>query len=121
GVVAAAVLVSLAIIGAGLTEIPIVHGQSLQAGSVTGRVRITARVRGSALSANTYPSRTVTVQAPPRIPELRSVVIYLKDVVYRGTPPAVRRQIRQEHESFVPRVVAITRGSTVDFPNGDAY
>jgi len=52
---------------------------------------------------------------------LRSVVVYLKDVAYHGTPSPMRRQIRQEHESFVPRVVAITRGSTVDFPNGDPY
>jgi hypothetical protein len=30
-------------------------------------------------------------------------------------------QIRQENESFSPRVVAITRGSTIDFPNVDPY
>ena len=27
----------------------------------------------------------------------------------------------QQGETFVPRVVAITRGSTVDFPNGDPF
>jgi hypothetical protein len=33
----------------------------------------------------------------------------------------MRRQIRQQGESFMPRVVAITRGSFVDFPNGDPF
>jgi plastocyanin len=121
GMVAAGIVVWLAIPGSASKEAPIPRGQTSQTGSITGRVKITARVRGAALPANTYPSRTVTVQEPPRTPELRNVVVYLKDVAYRGTPPAMRRQIRQEHESFVPRVVAITRGSTVDFPNGDAY
>src|SRR5207253_5360272 len=49
------------------------------------------------------------------------VVVYLKNVGYPGALPAMRRQIRQEHESFLPRVVAITRGSTIDFPNGDPF
>ena len=35
--------------------------------------------------------------------------------------PAGRARIVQENETFVPRVVAITRGSTVDFPNGDPF
>jgi len=51
--------------------------------------------------------------------ELRNVVVYLKNVPYRGALPVTRHQIRQEHESFVPRVTVITRGSVVDFPNGD--
>ena len=29
------------------------------------------------------------------------------------------REIVQEHEAFVPRVAAVTRGSTVSFPNAD--
>ena len=35
--------------------------------------------------------------------------------------PLKGAQIRQEGETFVPRVVAITRGSSVIFPNGDPF
>jgi hypothetical protein len=31
----------------------------------------------------------------------------------------LRRQLRQSHEAFIPHVVAITTGSTVEFPNDD--
>ncbi len=33
----------------------------------------------------------------------------------------MRAQMRQENEGFVPRLVAITRGSTVEFPNADPF
>jgi len=33
----------------------------------------------------------------------------------------MRRSIVQRGESFIPRVTAITRGSTVEFPNFDPY
>jgi hypothetical protein len=41
--------------------------------------------------------------------------------VYRGPLPAKRAELRQEHETFIPHTVAITRGSSVDFPNGDPF
>src|SRR5262249_1302692 len=50
-----------------------------------------------------------------------NVVVYLKNVPFHGTLPATHRQIRQEGEAFVPPVVAITKGSIVDFPNGDPF
>jgi plastocyanin len=52
---------------------------------------------------------------------MRSVVVYLKGATPTGALPIVRAQIRQENESFSPRVVAVTRGSTIDFPNFDPY
>jgi plastocyanin len=115
-----ALVAALAILRPALPDAP-VRAQTGSTGTIAGRVTITSRIRGSALPAATYPSRSVTLPAPSHVPELRSVVVYLKDVANHGTPPPMRRQIRQEHESFVPRVVAITRGSTVDFPNGDPY
>ena len=33
--------------------------------------------------------------------------------------PPVKGELRQEHETFLPHVLGITRGSTVDFPNDD--
>lgn len=111
-----------AFLGALLTVAqPAMRGQAPPAGSVAGRVRITARVRGAALSTNVYAARSVTVPESTSVPEMRSVVVYLKDASFRGALPVMRRQIRQDHEAFVPRVVAITRGSTVDFPNSDPF
>jgi hypothetical protein len=95
-------------------------GQTPETGSVTGHLKLT-RVRGTPLPSNVYQPRAVTRHAPPPRPEIRNVVVYLKDVAFRGTLPVSREVIRQEDESFVPRVVAITRGSTVEFPNGDPF
>jgi plastocyanin len=88
---------------------------------VVGHVTLTTRMRGIPIGTNAYASRGVAVQAAPASPEMRSVVLYLKGVSVTGPLTLARVQIRQEHESFSPRVVAITRGSTVDFPNFDPY
>jgi len=100
---------------------PVMRGQAPSAGSIAGRVKLTARTKGVGLPTNAYSPRNVSLPAPSVLPEMRNVVVYLKDAAYAGALPAMRRQIRQEHESFVPRVVAITRGSTIDFPNGDPF
>jgi hypothetical protein len=55
------------------------------------------------------------------MPEIRNVIVYLKGVTFPGTLPISHQEIRQENESFIPRVLAITRGSSVDFPNGDPF
>jgi plastocyanin len=97
-------------------------GRAASAGSISGRVVLTARVRGAALPTNAYLPRAVSLPAAStNQPELRNVVVYLKNAPYAGVLPAMHRQIRQEHEAFVPRVVAVTRGSIVDFPNGDPF
>jgi plastocyanin len=95
-------------------------GQTPETGSVTGHIKLT-RVRGTPLPSNVYQPRGVNRHAPPPLPEIRNVVVYLKGAAFSGTLPATREVIRQAGESFVPRVVAITRGSTVEFPNGDPF
>jgi plastocyanin len=113
---AATALVALSIVQAAAMRGPV------SAGSISGRVVLTARVRGVALPTNAYLPRAVSVPAASSDQsELRNVVLYLKGATYAGALPAMHRQIRQEHETFVPRVVAVTRGSVVDFPNGDPF
>lgn len=97
------------------------HGQPSATGEIAGHVTLTSRMRGVPIGTNAYAPRGIPVQTAPPSPEIRSVVLYLKGVAYAGALPPGRAQIRQEHESFSPRVVAITRGSTVDFPNFDPY
>jgi len=90
-------------------------------GAISGRVTLTSRMRGVPIATNAYAPRSITHQTVPTAPEMRSVVVYLKDLPFSGVLPTSRVQIRQQDESFSPRVVAITRGSTVDFPNFDPY
>lgn len=88
-------------------------------GVVRGRVEIGFPAH-SRRAVGTYASRSlpVTPLAPPA--EVRNVVVYLKDAPAHATAP-VRAEIRQHQETFVPHVVAIPVGSTVDFPNDDPF
>ena len=93
--------------------------QTAGTGTIVGHVTLTTRVRGTGLPATIYQPRVVTQHASAAVPEIAHVVVSLKDVVFRGALPVSHNEIRQEHEEFLPRVLAVTRGSTVDFPNGD--
>jgi plastocyanin len=88
-----------------------------QPATVRGRVEIgipiTIRRPSSA-----YPTRSVAAPALAPLSELRHVVVYLKDAPARTVPP-LTVEIRQRNENFVPRVVAVTVGSQVEFPNDD--
>src|SRR5262245_23638250 len=91
------------------------------AGRVTGRVRLTTKIPGKPLASTAYPRRTVGDHQAPALPEIRNVVVYIKDAVHRGPLPASRNELLQEHETFIPRTLAITRGSVVSFPNSDPF
>jgi plastocyanin len=96
-------------------------GQTPETGTVTGNVKLTKRIRGVPLPANAYQPRSVNRRDSDPGPELKNVVVYLKDAPSPGPLPATRSQIRQANEAFTPRVLAITRGSTVEFPNADPF
>jgi plastocyanin len=68
-------------------------------------------------SAGAYPGRTVTVAAEHDASELANVVVFVKADPTTTVPG--RAAIRQVDEEFVPHLVVITVGSTVDFPNDD--
>jgi plastocyanin len=85
--------------------------------SLKGVVRIVAKPSRRLASAGAYPGRTVTVGVEHDASELANVVVFVKA---GATPTAPGRvAIRQVDEEFVPHLVAITVGSTVDFPNDD--
>jgi hypothetical protein len=86
--------------------------------SITGHVKLT-RTRGIPLPSNIYQPRNVGDRGLSRPPDIQNVVVYLMRPAFRGTLPLTRSAIRQEREEFTPRVVVITRGSTIDFPNAD--
>ena len=91
-----------------------------QAGRLQGRVTITVPVTKAVPSA-AYGARRVDKGAVDTGTELTNVVVFLQNAPAPATLPATRARIVQENETFVPRVVAITRGSIVDFPNADPF
>jgi plastocyanin len=88
-----------------------------QTATVRGRVTIDIPP-ASRRPSSAYPSRAVAQAqlAPPS--EVENVVVYLKDAPAGAVAPR-RAAIRQRGETFLPRVVAVPIGSTVDFPNDD--
>jgi plastocyanin len=88
-------------------------------GRIEGQVRL-LMPPASAVPSGVYPSRRVSRPAP-KTSEIANVVVFLRDVPRQGDLPVTTATIMQKDEAFVPRVVAITRGSTVDFPNFDPF
>lgn len=88
-------------------------------GRIAGVVRLVA-AHGAPIASGAYPTRRVS--RPAAAPsEISNVIVFVKDAP-RVAPLAVTRtRVVQQDESFVPRTVAITRGSTVEFPNADPY
>ena len=100
-------------IGAAPTAAPTV-------GRIEGYVRLTAAsVRP--VASGVYPSRRVSAPVAHAAPELNNVVVFIKNAPSRERLPQMKATIAQKDESFVPRVVAITTGSSVEFPNFDPY
>ena len=89
-------------------------------GRVEGRVSITIPVSTAPPSA-AYGARRVERPAVRMGSELSNVVVFIQNAPRLAQLPVTRARILQENETFIPRVVAITRGSAVDFPNGDPF
>jgi plastocyanin len=88
-------------------------------GRIEGTVRLVAPP-GAPIPSGAYPARRVSPR-PQRASEITNVVVFVKDAPRAVTLASSRAQMRQEDEGFVPRMVAITRGSTVEFPNADPF
>ena len=84
---------------------------------VRGRVEIGIPITTRRPTA-AYPTRTVPTPKLAPESERRHVVVYLRDARPQDVTP-MRVAIRQVNESFTPRVVAVTIGSEVEFPNDD--
>jgi plastocyanin len=108
------VLLAMAVLGLAVTFDTEPAAQ--EPGSVRGRVSIGIPVTAKR-ATSTYSRSIPTVALAPES-ELQHVVVYVKDAPKTAVTP-MRGEIRQRNENFVPRVVAVTVGSTVDFPNDD--
>jgi plastocyanin len=86
-------------------------------GAVEGQVQIVARSSRRLASAGAYPGRTIGLAAEHDASELPNVVVFVKTRAAPSSP--TRAAIRQTDEEFLPHLVAVTTGSTVEFPNDD--
>ena len=91
-----------------------------QAGRLEGRVTITVPV-SKAVPSGAYGARRVEKGPAEGGTELTNGIVFLQDGPRPAALPPGRARIVQENVTFVPRVIAITRGSTVDFPNADPF
>lgn len=89
-------------------------------GRIVGVVRLTAATRREP-RADAYAPRVVRPAPRSAAPEVRHVVVFLTGVPPQADLAPMHATVRQRDESFEPRVVAVTRGSTVDFPNDDPF
>ena len=107
----------------GLTQADM--GQSTGTGSIHGKVRVTRKLISQRMRFRLYQS--VDPQPPPTVQEERSdewrnIVIYLESTAAMPALQEIHRdnpQIIQKGETFLPHVLPVVKGSTVDFPNED--
>jgi plastocyanin len=88
-------------------------------GRVVGTVKLTMATSGKS-AARAYDSRSVAPRAKP-LPESRNVVIFFDGIEASTDLAHARATLAQKDEQFVPHLAAITRGSTVSFPNDDPF
>ena len=113
-------MVALTLALASFPAIPTNASSSRTATSrIEGTVRLTTGTR-TPVASGVYPSRRVS-RPLPRASEIANVVVFLKDAPQRPGMTPGHATILQKDESFEPRVLAVTRGSTVDFPNADPF
>jgi plastocyanin len=109
----------LAVVGALAIAVVRPAAQSGATGRIEGTVRLVLPP-AAAVPSGVYPSRRVSRPAP-KASEISNVVVFLKDIQKHAELRETNATIMQKDEAFVPRVVAITRGSTVEFPNSDPF
>jgi plastocyanin len=95
-----------------------IEGHGRAAGSIAGQVDVIARPTRRLATAGSYPGRTVELPAARRPSEFQNAVVVLDSDTAELSEPT-RVTVRQTREEFLPHVVAVTAGSTVDFPNDD--
>jgi plastocyanin len=97
---------------------PDVVARETATGSLTGRVHVVSHPARRLATAGVYPGRIVGIQTDRDTSELDNVIVFVNATTRVDSAPQ-RVSIRQTNEEFVPHVVAVTAGSTVEFPNDD--
>jgi plastocyanin len=94
--------------------------EAARPGSIRGRVDLRRAIQTTERRPNVS---DLGAAAPRDVPDLLRSVVYLESAP-RGafeTADVGRVVMDQRNETFVPHVLAIITGTTVDFPNSDAF
>jgi hypothetical protein len=93
--------------------------------SISGTVRIESKIQSKSLALNLYSRRGISAanqKLQPPANELQNIVLYLEGRFPDSfDPPEKSPVILQADETFVPHVLPVIRGTTVNFPNGDPF
>ena len=96
-----------------LTQVPVGTGR------VVGTVKLTMATSGKS-SARAYDTRSVAPRPKP-LPESRNVIVFFDGIAASTGLAPTKATLSQKDEQFVPHVAAITKGSSVSFPNDDPF
>lgn len=98
---------------------------STRSAGIRGTVRIESKIQSKSLALNLYSRRAISsASKKPQLPtnELENIVLYLEGRFSDSyDPPETNPMIMQTDETFVPHVLPVIRGTTVNFPNGDSF
>ena len=91
--------------------------------AAAGTIRGTVDIRQSHVMTEARPASAAMGAPSRRSPELRPAVVYLEAAPRGAFEPDEAARVRwtQRDQAFVPHVLAITVGTTVDFPNSDPF
>ncbi len=92
------------------------EGTLAQTGAIEGRVTF-QEAPPPRRTANRYPGGAAAATRIQPVP----AVVYVVGPVAGGDPAAARPTMAQRDTAFAPAVVAVRRGGTVAFPNGDPF
>ena len=88
-------------------------------GSILGRVDISREVAAPARRPDVA---SLSSPGPRDLPDLRRAVVYIEtapESAFDGREPR-RARMDQRNETFLPHVLAVDAGASVDFPNNDS-
>lgn len=95
---------------------------AVNAGSVllSGKIPINSKTSDKQKSSGAYPGRVVKRNTDPKINSLRKAVVYLIPQNSTDLPkPTEKARLDQIDFNFIPHILAIQAGTTVDFYNLD--
>jgi len=100
----------------------IAHARAAESGVIRGEIRAPAQAAGAPVHADPYPGRADALPGRhAHASTLADGVVYLEKAPKDETGPVSEShpQLEQVDQCFLPRVIAIRVGTTVDFPNRD--